>query len=162
MKFLEPRHETATRIGIVSLKFFGVTKPVILDHSDQVSHCFNFLCWFWKTILMKRDLFHKNPLWICVFCSLLNEFSLCVYLSYVLSCPTDLVALRSFKKKEKTSGRKKENRVKDKSEKKWRKRDERLHGWERLKRPAVTLNILLNPGFGRILERSCQAICWEK
>ncbi|RUS90802.1 hypothetical protein EGW08_001421, partial [Elysia chlorotica] len=31
IKFLEPRHETATRIGIVSLKFFGLKKPFILD-----------------------------------------------------------------------------------------------------------------------------------
>ncbi|GFS06651.1 zinc finger ZZ-type and EF-hand domain-containing protein 1-like [Elysia marginata] len=35
VKFLEPRHETATRIGIVSLKFFGLTKPVALDYSNQ-------------------------------------------------------------------------------------------------------------------------------
>ncbi|XP_059146557.1 zinc finger ZZ-type and EF-hand domain-containing protein 1-like isoform X2 [Physella acuta] len=31
VKFLEPRHESATKLGIVSIKFYGLTKNLILD-----------------------------------------------------------------------------------------------------------------------------------
>ncbi|KAH9489895.1 Zinc finger ZZ-type and EF-hand domain-containing protein 1 [Bulinus truncatus] len=35
IKFLEPRHESATRLGIASIKFFGLTKSIVLDQADQ-------------------------------------------------------------------------------------------------------------------------------
>ncbi|CAL1538237.1 unnamed protein product [Lymnaea stagnalis] len=33
--FLEPRDESATRMGIISIKFFGLTKNLVLDFKDQ-------------------------------------------------------------------------------------------------------------------------------
>ncbi|XP_055877134.1 zinc finger ZZ-type and EF-hand domain-containing protein 1-like isoform X1 [Biomphalaria glabrata] len=35
VKFLEPRHESATRLGISTIKFFGLTKSLVIDYTDQ-------------------------------------------------------------------------------------------------------------------------------